>query len=98
MAQPHAGKVAIVTGASRGIGKVIAQQFAEDGAKVVVCARTEQERDDLPGTIGDTVKLIESKGGTALGIRMDVAQDDDIRAMLDRVYSEWGKVHILINN
>jgi NAD(P)-dependent dehydrogenase (short-subunit alcohol dehydrogenase family) len=59
-------RVAIVTGASRGIGEAIARRFAEEGASVCVTARTEQQRDErLPGTIHDTVESIKEAGGTA---------------------------------
>ena len=55
-------RVALVTGASRGLGQYCAVQYAKEGAKVVVAARTEQERDPrLPGTIHDTVRMIEAK-------------------------------------
>ena len=62
------GKVAIVTGASRGIGKQIALTFAREGARVVVVARTEQEGAKLPGTIHQTVEEIKAIGGEALAV------------------------------
>ncbi|HEX5585716.1 MAG TPA: SDR family NAD(P)-dependent oxidoreductase, partial [Acidimicrobiia bacterium] len=58
------GKVAIVTGASRGIGRQLAVELARRGAKVVVAARTVEPHRRLPGTIGETLQLIEDAGGT----------------------------------
>ena len=69
------GRVAIVTGASRGIGEAVARLFAREGAAVAVVARTEQVFDErLPGTIHDTVAAIEADGGRAVAIRADLAR------------------------
>src|SRR6266545_6592376 len=97
MALPLEGKTAIVTGSSRGIGKMIALQLGRDGANVVVCSRTEKPT-DVPGTIGETAQAIEAMGRKALAIRMDLASDDDMRHMLDQTLSTFGKVDILVNN
>ena len=70
------GKVAIVTGASRGIGKAVAIGFAKEGAKVVVAARTVEPRSErLPGTIHETVEAIEKLGGQALAVQCDVTDE-----------------------
>jgi len=61
-----AGKVAVVTGASRGLGQYCALAYAREGATVVVAARTEQASEKLPGTIFETAQLVESAGGRAL--------------------------------
>ncbi len=72
-------KVAIVTGASRGIGQAIAELFAEEGANVVCAARTFNEGDHpfLEGTLKRTVELIRAKGGEAKAVTADVSKEDD---------------------
>jgi NAD(P)-dependent dehydrogenase (short-subunit alcohol dehydrogenase family) len=72
------GRVAIVTGSSRGIGKQIALTFAREGAAVAVVARTEQEGGKLPGTIHQTVDEIRAQGGRAVAIRTDITVDEDV--------------------
>jgi len=93
------GKVAIVTGSSRGIGKQIALTFAKEGAKVAVVARTEKEgTSKLPGTIHQTVAEIRAAGGTAIPVRTDLTVDADIENMAKRVLEEWGRIDILVND
>jgi NAD(P)-dependent dehydrogenase (short-subunit alcohol dehydrogenase family) len=99
MALPLEGKTAIVTGSSRGIGKVIALQLAGDGADVVVCGRSsERGTDNLPGTIEETKGDVEKLGRRALAVKVDLASDEDLRSLLDRTISTFGKVDILVNN
>ena len=92
------GKVAIVTGASRGIGKGVAVGLAREGAKVVVSARTEQETEKLPGTIHATAEEIRAQGGEAIAIKCNVAQEKDVEEMVKRVLDKWGQIDILVNN
>lgn len=93
------GKVAIVTGASRGIGKAIALGFAREGVKVVVAARSEAASDDrLPGTIHETVTEIEKLGGEALAVRCDVTDEASVNAMVEAALAKFKRVDILVNN
>jgi NAD(P)-dependent dehydrogenase (short-subunit alcohol dehydrogenase family) len=97
MARALEGKTAIVTGSSRGIGKVIALQLAQDGANVVVCSRTEQAA-ALPGTIGETAAAINAAGGKALAVKVDLAEDTDLRNVIARTVAEFGGIDVLVNN
>jgi NAD(P)-dependent dehydrogenase (short-subunit alcohol dehydrogenase family) len=93
------GRVAIVTGASRGIGEAVARLFAREGAAVAVVARTEQVFDErLPGTIHDTVAAIEADGGRALAIRADLADEDDVDRVVDEARAAFGPIDLLVNN
>ncbi len=93
------GKVAIVTGASRGIGKAVAIGFAKEGAKVAVVARTEDpSQSRLPGTIFKTAEEIKAIGGKALAIRANIVVEEEVQAMIKKVLDEWGRIDILVNN
>ncbi|MCX8022789.1 MAG: SDR family NAD(P)-dependent oxidoreductase [Syntrophorhabdaceae bacterium] len=92
------GRVAIITGASRGIGKAIAIGFGRAGASVVVAARTEHENERLKGTIHETALEIERSGGSALAVKCDVTKEGDVVGMVERAYEKFGRIDILINN
>lgn len=92
------GKVAIVTGGSRGIGKQICLTFAREGAAVVVVARTEKEGGKLPGTILQTAEEIRSFGGQALPVRTDITIDEDVGRMVQTTLDEFGRIDILVND
>ncbi len=92
------GKVAIVTGGSRGIGKAIALGFAEEGADVIVAARTEVEREEIPGTIYQTVEEIQALGRRALPIKCDVTSEQSVNDMVQKTLSQFGRIDILVNN
>jgi NAD(P)-dependent dehydrogenase (short-subunit alcohol dehydrogenase family) len=92
-------KVVVVTGASRGIGRAIAEAMAAAGAIVVVAARTEQVRDPrLPGTIYETRDAILARGGRAVAIPCNVADDDSVAQLVHRTHKEAGPVSVLVNN
>jgi len=92
------GRVAVVTGASRGIGKALAIRLAREGADVVVAAKSEQSTDKLPGSIHQTAAEISSIGRKTLAVPVDVRDEDAIRNMVDRTISEFGRLDILVNN
>jgi NAD(P)-dependent dehydrogenase (short-subunit alcohol dehydrogenase family) len=93
------GKIAIVTGASRGIGKAIALGYAHEGATVVVAARSETAPSErLPGSIHETVEQIEALGGRALAVRCDVTDEASVMAMVERTLAEFGRIDVLVNN
>src|SRR5579863_278500 len=83
-----AGKVAIITGASTGTGPVMAKHFVQEGARVLLSAR----REDL------VLEAAKAAGGGAVGMRADVTNEDDVRAMVDRAMREFGQVDIMLNN
>src|SRR5690349_4994707 len=94
------GRVALVTGASRGIGKAIATRLGAEGADVAIVARTAKSGDDkLPGSVDETVALIESFGSRAKGFTADLADPNlDTSALIDEVEADLGPVDILVNN
>lgn len=93
------GKVAFVSGASRGIGESIARALAGAGAKVVVAARSEREADPrLPGTIHSVVAAIREVGATAEAIPMDVGDPESIASAVRKAVDEFGRLDILVNN
>jgi NAD(P)-dependent dehydrogenase (short-subunit alcohol dehydrogenase family) len=93
------GRVAIVTGASRGIGKALAVGLAREGAAVVCAARTVTAGDSpLPGSIEETVALIGGEGGRALAVRCDVGVLDDLRGLVAATLTAFGRVDVLVNN
>ncbi len=98
MSEELKGKVAIVTGSSRGIGKAIALQLGRDGAAVVVGARTEEGTEDNPGSIGETAKAIEDGGGKAVAIKVDVTVDSELEALAEKTMTEFGQIDVLVNN
>ena len=100
---PLSGKVAVVTGASRGIGKGIALVLAEQGATVYVTGRTVNPGDYyLPGTVGETAAECsvrgKDSGGRGIAVACDHGNDEQVAALFERVAREQGKLDILVNN
>ena len=92
------GKVAIVTGASRGIGRQIALELARRGVSVALAARTVTPAGRLGGTIGETLAAIEQAGGTALAVQTDVTRPDDLERLVGETVARFGRLDILVNN
>lgn len=93
------GSVAIVTGASRGIGKGIALELGAAGATVYVTGRTiADEKGGLPGSLAKTVAEINDLGGNGIAVACDHADDDETAGLFDRVRTETGRLDILVNN
>src|SRR5215468_5082926 len=93
------GTVAVVTGASRGIGKGIALVLAAEGATVYVTGRTVTPGSHpLPGTVGETAAECTRRGGTGIAVQVDHADDDQVAALFERVQREQSRLDILVNN
>ncbi|HET6948780.1 MAG TPA: SDR family NAD(P)-dependent oxidoreductase [Acidimicrobiales bacterium] len=98
-AAPLDGRVALVTGASRGIGEAIARRFAAAGAAVAVSARTVEEGDHpLPGSTTTTVREIVDAGGTAVAVAADLSLPDDRCHLVTEVTRQLGPIDVLVNN
>ena len=93
------GRVAVVTGASRGVGKGIALALAEEGATVYVTGRTVTPGSyPLPGTVGETALEVGRRGGKGIAVQVDHAEDEQVAALFDQVEQEQGRLDILVNN
>ena len=92
------GRVALVTGASRGIGAAIAKRFGAEGAKVAITARTLDQHDHLEGSLQQTAKEIEALGGTAVPIVADLAEPSGLDAIVTQTQEALGPIDVLVNN
>ncbi|TGD71810.1 SDR family NAD(P)-dependent oxidoreductase [Mangrovimicrobium sediminis] len=94
-----AGKVAVVTGATRGIGKGIALALAEHGATVYVTGRSLTPGSHaLPGSLEESVAAVNARGGRGIGVPLDLTDDAQIAQLFERVREEQGRLDILVNN
>lgn len=105
MSQSLRGKIAIVTGGSRGIGRAVCQGLAAEGCGVVVTSRTEvdesadgQFRRHSSGTIHKTALAIQQLGGQSLAVKCDLSYSDDIRRLVDTTLEHFGRIDILVSN
>lgn len=112
MQRPLEGKVAVVTGGSRGAGRGIAVELGAAGARVYVTGRSTRAHaaegydqilalsklSALPGTIDETVQQINEQGGVGIAVRCDHTRASDVEALFRRVYEESGKLDLLVNN
>uniref|UniRef100_A0A914DRZ8 Hydroxysteroid dehydrogenase-like protein 2 n=2 Tax=Acrobeloides nanus TaxID=290746 RepID=A0A914DRZ8_9BILA len=92
------GRTAVITGASRGIGKAIALKLAKDGANIVIAAKTAEPHPKLPGTIYTAAKEIEEAGGKCLPCIVDVRFEDAVEKCVEEAVKKFGGIDILINN
>lgn len=101
-----AGRTALVTGSSRGIGRAIAQRLAAEGATVAVTARAYRPSpsvragvtEAIPGTIEETIELIEAAGGSAFGVAADLEDDAARAGLIESVVDRTGRIDIVVNN
>ena len=85
------GKVSVITGASKGIGREMSQLFAREGAKVVCAARS-------AALVEETVSLIKGAGGQALAVVCDASKEDDVRRLMEQGVKTFGRIDALVNN
>jgi len=106
MSQILAGRTALVTGSSRGIGRAIAQRLAAEGATIAVTARAHTPSpsvragavEAIPGTIQETIALIEEAGGSAFGLAADLEDPAARNGLVDAVVERTGRIDIVVNN
>src|SRR5512147_3066902 len=96
--RPLTGKVAIITGASRGIGREVALTFARAGADIVIAAKSDAENPKIPGTIFSVAKEVEALGRRALPLKVDVRDDAAVAIMATEAARAFSRIDILVNN
>ncbi len=92
------GRTLFITGASRGIGLAIALRAARDGANIVIAAKSIEAHPKLPGTIYTAAAEIEAAGGTALPLQVDIREEEQVAAAVERAVARFGGVDVLVNN
>src|SRR5687767_6976065 len=98
MATTLRGKTLFITGASRGIGKAIAERAARDGANVAIAAKTTEPHPKLPGTIYTAAQEVEAAGGKALPLMVDIREEAQVLAAVQKTVETFGGIDILVNN
>lgn len=93
-----AGKVAFVTGASRGVGKALALRLADEGCDVVIASKSAEPGGRLPGTIHETAREVEARGRRALALQTDVRDDDAVERAVKGALDHFGRLDFLVNN
>jgi citronellol/citronellal dehydrogenase len=93
-----AGKTIFITGASRGIGHAIALRAAQDGANIVIAAKTAEPHAVLPGTIHSAAADFEEAGGRALAIQCDIRDEAQLSRAVDEAVAHFGGLDVLVNN
>jgi citronellol/citronellal dehydrogenase len=93
-----AGRVAVVTGASRGIGRALALGLAQAGCAVVIAAKSTESSERLPGSIHTVAGEVEAIGGQALAVQVDVRDEGQIEDLAARTLERFGRIDILVNN
>lgn len=91
-------KTIIITGSTRGIGRAIALQFAQEGANVVITGKTADQHETLPGTIYTVAEEVEKAGGRALPLLLDVRDEKQIEQVINEVVKKFGGIDVLVNN
>ena len=93
-----AGRTVFITGASRGIGRAIAEALAAEGANVVIAAKSDRRHPRLPGTIQETARSVEEAGGQALAVRVDIRDETSVDAAVAAAVDRFGGIDALVNN
>ena len=92
------GRTIFITGASRGIGRAIAENLGRGGANVVIAAKSDEPHPKLPGTIHETAAAVEAAGGKALALKLDVRDDAAVAKAMDAAVERFGGLDALVNN
>lgn len=99
MSLPLANKIALVTGATRGVGKGVALQLAQSGCKVYITGRTLKSKNGSLGSLEETMDEIQKRGGECIPVQVDHEKDDQVKQLFERINSEQkGQLDILVNN
>lgn len=96
--QPLKGRTAIITGASRGVGRAVALKLAQEGANIVIAAKTTEPNPQLPGTIHSVAAEVEALGVRALPVKVNVREEAEVEAMVAQTMEAFGRIDILVNN